>query len=46
MYTKLIFPVILIILDAGACVMCVVNKDYKMALYWLAAATLNCCVTF
>lgn len=46
MNTKQIFPIILIVLDVGACVMCAVNKDFKMALYWLSAGILNCCVTF
>ena len=46
MNTKQIFPIILIVLDLGACIMCAVNKDYKMALYWLSAGILNCCVTF
>ena len=41
-----IFPVALILLDAGAAVMCIVGKDYKRAVYWLAAAVLNVTVTF
>lgn len=41
-----IFPLALILLDVGAAVMCVVGKDYKRAVYWLAAAVLNVCVTF
>ncbi len=41
-----IFPIALILLDVGAAVMCVISKDYKRAVYWLAAAVLNVCVTF
>ena len=40
------FPVALILLDVGAAVMCVIGKDYKRAVYWLAAAVLNVTVTF
>lgn len=41
----LIFPFILIALDIGAAVMCLIGKDYKKCVYWLAAAVLNLCVT-
>ena len=41
-----IFPVVLILLGVGAAVMCIVGKDYKRAVYWLAAAVLNVTVTF
>lgn len=41
-----IFPAALILLDVGAAVMCVIGKDYKRAVYWLAAAVLNVTVTF
>ena len=44
--TKYIFPITLIILDLGAALMYALNKDFKMATYWIAAAVLNCCVTF
>jgi hypothetical protein len=30
----------------GAAVMCVAAKDYKKAVYWIAATVLNACVTF
>ena len=43
---KYIFPISLIILDLGAALMYAVNKDFKMTTYWIAAAILNCCVTF
>ena len=46
MQSKYIFPVLLIILDMGAAIVYAVNKDYKMAVYWLAAAALNITVTF
>ena len=43
---KFIFPVALIALDVGAAIVYACNRDYKMGLYWIAAAVLNCCVTF
>ncbi len=30
----------------GAAIMCVVNKEYKKTVYWIAAAVLNAAVTF
>ena len=44
--TKYIFPITLIILDLGAALMYALNKDFKMTIYWIAAAILNICVTF
>ena len=44
--SKYIFPVTLISLDLGAAFMYALHKDFKMAVYWIAAATLNFCVTF
>lgn len=41
-----IFPAALILLDVGAAAMCFIGKDYKRAVYWLAAAVLNVTVTF
>ncbi len=41
-----IFPVAMIIMDVGAAIMCVIGKDYKKAVYWIAAAILNAAVTF
>lgn len=46
MKTQYIFPITLILLDVGAAVAYAVNKDFKMFVYWIAAAILNCCVTF
>lgn len=41
-----IFTLLLILLDVGAAVVYAVQKDYKKAVYWLAAAVLNVTVTF
>ncbi len=41
-----IFPLLLIALDIGAAVMYAKNGDHKEAVYWVAAAVLNICVTF
>lgn len=41
-----IFPIVMIAMNIGAAVMCVIGKDYKKAVYWIAAAVLNACVTF
>ena len=41
-----IFPAVMIIMDIGAAVMCVIGKDYKKAVYCVAAAVLNAAVTF
>ena len=41
-----IFPIVMMSMDVGAAVMCVAAKDYKKAVYWIAAAVLNACVTF
>lgn len=40
-----IFPSILIILQFGASVVCLINGNYRMFVYWLAAAILNTAVT-
>lgn len=46
MKSKYIFPILLIILDLGAAIVYAVNKEYKMAVYWIAAAVINITVTF
>ena len=46
MQHKYFFPIILIVLDLGAAIVYALNKEYKMAVYWLAAAVLNITVTF
>lgn len=43
---KYIFPIALIVLNFGAAVVYALSKDFKMAIYWRAAAVLNICVTF
>ena len=41
-----IFPIVMIAMNIGAAVMCVIGNDYKKVVYWIAAAVLNACVTF
>lgn len=41
-----IFPLVLIALDVAAAVVCLVQKDHRKAVYWIAAAVLNAAVTF
>lgn len=41
-----IFPLVLIVLDLAAAIVYAVHKDYKKAVYWIAAAILNITVTF
>ena len=41
-----IFPLLLILLDVGADIIFAIQKDYKKAVYWIAAAVLNVTVTF
>ena len=43
---KYLFPIIMIALDIGAAAVCFFSRDYKKAVYWLAAAVLNAAVTF
>ena len=43
---KYLFPITLILLALGAALAYALNGDFKMAVYWIAAAVLNCCVTF
>lgn len=43
---KYIFPVSLIILDVCAAGVYLFGGDIKKAIYWIAAAILNICVTF
>ena len=44
--SKKFFPIILIILNFCAAIVCGFKGDFKMATYWAAAAVLNICVTF
>ena len=46
MKSTYIFPIIMILLDIGAAIMCFHNREHKMVVYWLAAAVLNASVTF
>ena len=41
-----ILPIVMILLDLGAAAVCVWNKEYKKAVYWLSAAVVNATVTF
>ena len=41
-----IFPTILIVLDVAAAVVYASHRDWRHAIYWLAAAVLTTCVTF
>jgi len=45
MKTK-IMPCIIIGISIAAAIMYLCSKDYRRAIYWLAAATLNAAVTF
>lgn len=42
---KYIFPVLLIALDFGAAIVYACCHDWRMTIYWLAAAVLNITVT-
>lgn len=41
-----IFPVILILLDIGAGIICGTDGDFRKMIYWIATAVLNVTVTF
>ena len=41
-----ILPLLLIIIDVLAAIVCFVQKDARRGIYWLAAAVLNVTVTF
>jgi len=41
-----IFPCILILCDVGAAIVAASHKDWRKAVYWLAAAVLTASVTF
>jgi len=43
---KYLFPILLILLDLGAAIPYAMAGDFKKAIYWVAAAVLNICVTF
>lgn len=41
-----ILPLLLIIIDVLAAIVCFAQKDVRRGVYWLAAAVLNVTVTF
>lgn len=43
--TTQILPIAMILLDTGAAVVCLWHRDYRRAVYWIAAAVLNVTVT-
>ena len=45
MRSEYIFPTALIALDVAAAVPYAVKSNWRMLIYWLAAATLTACVT-
>ena len=46
MRTEWIFPSVLIALDVCAALPYAWHECWRMAIYWVAAATLTACVTF
>lgn len=44
--TTQILPIAMILLDVGAAAVCLWHRDYRRAIYWIAAAVLNLTVTF
>ena len=46
MKSTYVFPLVLIVLDVGATITNIINRDIKMAVYWIAAAVLSSAVTF
>ena len=46
MKVEYLFPLALIVLDLAAAIVYAVQRDYKKAVYWVAAAVLNVTVTF
>lgn len=46
MRSEWMFPTVLIALDVLAAVPYAVKANWRMMIYWLAAATLTACVTY
>lgn len=46
MKQEYIFPVLLIALNIGSAIFYAFSKDWRMVIYWIAAAVLNVTVTF
>lgn len=44
--TTQMLPIAMILLDFGAAAVCMWHRDYRRAIYWMAAAVLNVTVTF
>ena len=46
MKSEYIFPTVLILLDVAAAIPYGFKCNWRMMIYWLAAATLTACVTY
>lgn len=46
MKSEYIFPTVLIALDVFAAIPYAAKGNWRMTIYWLAAATLTACVTY
>ena len=46
MKAEYIFPTMLIVLDVCSALPYAFRANWRMAIYWLAAATLTACVTY
>ena len=46
MRSEYMFPTVLIVLDVAASIPYAVKCNWRMMVYWLAAATLTACVTY
>lgn len=46
MKSEWIFPTVLIALDVAAAMPYAAKHNWRMAIYWIAAATLTACVTY
>lgn len=46
MKREYIFPILLMLIDIGAAIMNGISRDWKKAIYWIAATILNITVTF
>lgn len=46
MKTEYLFPTVLIALDIAASMPYAWRADWRMTIYWIAAATLTACVTY
>ena len=46
MKQTLILPTIIIVISISAGIVYLMNKDYKMATYWISAGVLNASVTY